>query len=634
MLRICFWIAFLFLFSGGAISSEIKNHDLTKLPVCNALNEHYQQIFNGIEDNTDFDFSNPELKYIPWIEKEELGKDKGHYMDHYSLESLVINADGGLKRIVDFTRWFNWKGKITTLFVVNEEDYENFKRDLDDLNRINLSDQLMRLKILPLEDRKYDWYWGKDRALFKYKNQLHLVLDDKKLESNKEVYKFNRDMSLNKVCEIDVYKANTRPERASKLKVLNKHVVSTMNMMRSRGHCGQNRPENYASQSFNEAIKKAIYRPWILAGQKWAYERTEDFQRIHFDHWAYQDIWTKREKDTYKEILKDAEHELAEYYRDAFSYSNEKSRALAIKVLDVLPSYYYSLGYYQPKFDDISVYLDMAGGTFNNWKDLPQLIESSQFSWGFFDSDLSRLSLFVDHPSQLLNLGNTFDVNASLTKYNKTLLMYAAHMDNYESVVWLTKNAANINAVTKAEHDYCKSILIKRDNRSALTYAVENASIYVIKHLVESGADLSILDSEKNNLDFYFRKNPRFTEEERKQGLIAVLKKYSDLKEPSPSFKCAEGLNKIERAICDSHTLSIYDQQLVSEYKSTRVTSDTPETLKSSQISWIKSRNKKCGKMQTDDSLKSCLAQSYRSRLRYLYFLQEKEGDRFQSEKH
>lgn len=271
----------------------------------------------------------------------------------------------------------------------------------------------------------------------------------------------------------------------------------------------------------------------------------------------------------------------------------------------------------------------MAEGTFNDWNALQKLIESKKLNNPYSEFNRGILSLFVDNPQGLLNIKQGFNLNESITLYGKTMLMFAAHMDNYESVKWLVENGADVHATTLVEDDNCKAITVKRQNRSALTYAAENASIYVIKYLLNSGANIHILDSEGNTLDFYLNKNPRFTNEEKKLGLAELIKSYGDLDKPSPAFNCSASLNYVETSICKSGTLSIYDKQILKEYKSARDNSERPEVIKASQIRWIKKRNKECGKIKDGEAVNVCLAQSARARLRYLYFIQNKEGVRY-----
>jgi uncharacterized protein YecT (DUF1311 family) len=161
----------------------------------------------------------------------------------------------------------------------------------------------------------------------------------------------------------------------------------------------------------------------------------------------------------------------------------------------------------------------------------------------------------------------------------------------------------------------------KRNGRSALTYAAENASIELIKLLVDAGSNVKVIDSDGNNLDFYINKNPRFSIAEKAQGFEGILKKYSKPSDINPSFSCSAKLNRLEKAICSSKGLSIYDRELSQIYKQAISYPKISRQLKNSQIDWLKRRNNSCSKYHDDFQVNACIARTTRARIRALEYI-------------
>ena len=88
------------------------NAQINTDPVCEIIDDHFKTIFKSNDNQTNIDFKNPEIQLMPWQEMEELGKDKGHAMQEYTLKSITLDGADSKFRIVDFTRWFSWKGEI------------------------------------------------------------------------------------------------------------------------------------------------------------------------------------------------------------------------------------------------------------------------------------------------------------------------------------------------------------------------------------------------------------------------------------------------------------------------------------------------------------------------------------------
>lgn len=310
------------------------------------------------------------------------------------------------------------------------------------------------------------------------------------------------------------------------------------------------------------------------------------------------------------------------HYINNYAYSDEDAEKLASGIIDSMPGAYYSLGVYYGANKSTAFLQDLANGNYNNWKNLEEDLKSLRVAYqNIPDSHLSILSLLVDNPKMLKKLPDTINQNDIKTFYEKDFLMFAAHMNNYDSVKYLVEQGWPINNITKWENSSFCDPHIDRSNRSALTYAAENASIELIQYLVSKGSDINITDTKGNSLDFYINKNPHFTVEEKSLGFKGIINKYSKLNVIEPSFSCSAKLNSIEKAICSSEGLSIYDRELSKLYLKTLKHTNIGNQMKGSQIKWIKKRNSDCNQFKKQDQISACIARTSRARIRYLEYI-------------
>lgn len=89
----------------------------------------------------------------------------------------------------------------------------------------------------------------------------------------------------------------------------------------------------------------------------------------------------------------------------------------------------------------------------------------------------------------------------------------------------------------------------------------------------------------------------------------------------APSFNCSKATTPIEQAICNTDTLSEYDNLMGQLYQQLKSNAEA----KTSQKQWLKTRNQRCATAEVD-----CLAELYRAQLLALdrYFsAQDQEGE-------
>ena len=94
------------------------------------------------------------------------------------------------------------------------------------------------------------------------------------------------------------------------------------------------------------------------------------------------------------------------------------------------------------------------------------------------------------------------------------------------------------------------------------------------------------------------------------------------MKDVKPSYSCNGELSRLEKAICDSTGLSLYDRELNKGYRDVIANNHLTIDIKSSQIAWLKRRNSACKSYSTDEQLNACLARTTRARIRYLESIQ------------
>lgn len=361
-----------------------------------------------------------------------------------------------------------------------------------------------------------------------------------------------------------------------------------------------------------DVFKNLVDRPWVvdkMVGRHyWSNYYNEQMEKCLKD-WALKEIWNLREYDTLQLQIVSSKKWLTGFYQDAYGMEIKHASNKAKKNIEELIGAYF---YFHPKYFDFrqdtnyQLSEDLISGKKN--------IQWEQFKknmYGFSPEKSLLTTMQIDNASLIKK------PLKPLTNFGKSLLMYAAHMNNYDAVKILIDQNVSINEVT---HQVKYNNYINITNRSALTYATENASIEVIKLLVEHGADINIKDSKGNSLDFYIHKNPRFSDLKYLDfsNILTRYTKNNDLFKPS--FNCDKASTIIEKEICSNSSLSIYDKELALAYKKLKKYSTNKSFDKKQQSLWLKNRNKKCSE-GTQREISSCLGREYRSQTRFIFNL-------------
>jgi ankyrin repeat protein/uncharacterized protein YecT (DUF1311 family) len=198
--------------------------------------------------------------------------------------------------------------------------------------------------------------------------------------------------------------------------------------------------------------------------------------------------------------------------------------------------------------------------------------------------------------------------------FGKRPLMTAAHMNRPDSVRMLLKHGADPNLRTVTMISTC-GMTIDRGDRTALMYAAENAGTNAMKLLLEAGADPAAKDSKGNGVDFYLAMNPRFSPEETRLDVKALVQlKHGKLREPG--FECAKATTKIEKTICGDEILRMMDGEMTDAYLRWQRTRGGE--AKDDQRQWIRSRDASCNSGDKQKDI-GCLQDKTRARVRYLH---------------
>lgn len=581
------------------------------LPVCQLALKHYQNIYES-SDNTTTGIKSSREVYIPELSPADMQDTQG------TLETTTIEIEGQQKTIAFFSRELGWRGLIYSGYMISAGDLENLKKQIKE------SDEGGEIKhFYPMGDLAYgsNFSWWLNMP-FQYQSNWYVLGDFRDFSRHnaiRYVYKLRADSSSEKICAIQIYK-NYEPKKSNEgLPYFAAYINSLETMLVSPGSCGTSHPEAFAKSNGQLFASSALIRPWAISnptkGQTSNSLALEKQLQNHFDHWKYTDIWTYRENESFAYLMVDAERELTQHYVSNLGYDLKSAADLAKRVIYQAPLSYYSLGNYIDSNKDFSAFQKMAEGKFQGWVNIDEVM-----SLHYGKVQDVAYTLMLDNPEQYLGAPESIKLDKIETEFKKNLLMYAAHMNNYDAVEWLIKSGFPTNKVTVFKTDMCAQFP-ERTNRSALTYAVENGSIALIQLLIDAGEKLDIIDTKGNNLDFYLNLNPRFTAEEKKLGLKKLIEKYRSA-EIKPSFSCSATLGKIEKAICNSKGLSIYDDELGKAYAAA-IAADAKikESLKQSQREWLRKRTNDCMSSQTDQELNGCIARTTRSRIHYLGYL-------------
>jgi len=450
--------------------------------------------------------------------------------------------------------------------------------------------------------------------------------------SESSLFRLHGNGTVSEVCRIGI-----KGEKDAYEKFLaTPGIGSLLKILRTIGEGGEDcGTAHYGMQHNVQAAaseRRAAIRPWAvsIARGSMAYEKPYyvfDERTIKFlDYWSREDLWTRREFQTFGEHIKPAEKGVASYLVNEFAikpkHANSEAYNLVEKLIGtrfIIPGGFdlsenmHNLYFGKYSIDDALI--ERNKHAFDDMLSNPSTIPAKSFRPSDQLSDIEKLSAALFYAVEWpYGMGKLLGAGASpngVNGYGKTPLMVAAHMGRPDAVRMFLEAHADVNAVTHNVSGFCMRSF-ERVNRSALTYAAENASPIVMKLLLDAGADPNILDSKGNGLDYYLARNPRLTPDEQKLGITGLAKIADSF--TGPSFNCKDAKSGIEKRICASEVLGIFDLEIARAYEALHASQGA--SALTDQRDWLKRRNTTC---KGSDLTEDCLAEVMRTRVRYLH---------------
>ena len=625
-------------------------------PVLNIDNDPQlcKQVLDGAKDAFassfhDLDMTSSEVKFLDWAPAFNDPSNRGTS----SIGRLDLDLDGdGKKEVVIFRSVTqSWRGDWHYAYVFPSVKAYNALSDQvkEEWTRLPEDSQYPDVTKLYLGARQYyptaltnaneklptGDVWA-DHRLFAWKGKYYFYTGTTEFDRLRpmeiSVYQLHANGSVKESCRIglsgdkEAYATLiATPGIESLLKEI--HFIGEGGEDCGTMHSGFQHDEQAASAERNAAI-----RPWAVSlehasmTQGNPYYVFDDRTKKFLEYWSLEDLWTRREYQTFLEHIGPAETGFATYLIKEFGVEPSKAKSDAAEVIQqligarfILPNEFdFTEESRKLYFGEYSIGQALVG---RDWKAINAMLGDPK-SVSMYDKKSDSevpyqivLSKVLDDAVELPNvLDKMLKAGANPNQPNefgKTPLMIAAHLDRPDSVRILLNAHADVNAVTHNVKEFCSNGF-ERVGRSALTYAVENASPIVIKLLLDAGADPNIRDSKGNGLDFYLAKNPRLTSDEQKLG-VTGLSKISD-QFSGPSFKCQAAKTPIEKAICKSEVLRILDLELARAYELLRANQGPLAVTEQRQ--WVKRRNSSCNGANLSED---CLAEIMRTRIRYLH---------------
>lgn len=227
--------------------------------------------------------------------------------------------------------------------------------------------------------------------------------------------------------------------------------------------------------------------------------------------------------------------------------------------------------------------------------------------------------LAIQHPHLIdMLLRHGLDVNVK-NEFGKTMLMYAAQLNRPDVVRFLLRKGADPSSKT-IPVDECGMVI--KGERDALSYAVENAGIEVMRLLVEAGANVNYSDEEKLQAQAFLLNNPYLTTQQKSLSIAELIRDKQSIESDKPTYPCEEKLTPLEKLTCQTPSLARRDQELLVAFKAWEGNTAGPENRAdklASQRDWIKRRNKACDSKNNRDEIEGCMHIWTSARIRYLF---------------
>lgn len=469
--------------------------------------------------------------------------------------------------------------------------------------------------------------------VFRFHDAYYFLDEPGRFSDNKgmrSVYRLLPNGSVDKVCQLLVNQELDVTSSEGELPAVSAFVESLEQVSGPAiAYCGTLNAHYSAKLSAREAASRLLLRPWHVLGdeyprQTWGGAYTTDQAvALFLSDWALDDVWTQREAGVLSSARSRAQTELTTYYIKAFGLNGpdaafwaERNIAELVSAYFVIPSSYLKFR----KTENLTIRTKITTGDPVSLNKLSlDLSNPESHDWDRFSQPITWASLALDSPETLKAALKDERYRSALTSFGKNILMYAAHMNNYEAAEIALAAGVPINAVTAKQPgaDSCFGIpsVMKR---TALMYAAENASPEMIKLLLDNGADVTVTDSKGQGVAEYLSRNPRLVGQTDFQNVIDLVKAKSIATDWfQPSFDCKKAQSRTEKLTCANKTLAIYDRELGQAYSAILEASKSADIDRADQRAWLKLRNNTCD-VGDDTQVAICLNIWNRARISYL----------------
>jgi hypothetical protein len=444
---------------------------------------------------------------------------------HHSTVEIDLDGDGAAEALTLAAWVHSWRGYNYSLF-----RHPDMKTFLKVLAKAKSFEDLAVGSTSALEGATMSgggrgadaWRWQRP-AVIALHGRVYLV-------DLGEVYERNPFVSLRRISAKGPMVETCRVQKWRSMDVapadgaFRRYLALLDQIVGEEGSCGGTLHAHSRLQLMQPTVEAlAITRPWALRDAYNTRAIAGDALKV----WRNDGLWNYRKYRELPTLELAALRDLARDYRRSFGVSAASARHEARRVLDLLMRRRFVFAHTpfvpedpaaDPRYQTEQLRaLILAGGPGRRIDAMLADGVLTQVADDYYGSSLCwsdgepLLFSALEHPSimrKLIAAGASADVR---TSFGKTLLMAAAHYDLEPAARFLLANGADVNA--RVEESAPTPLRIT--GRTALHYAAENASVDMIRLLLDAGADPTAVDSAKRDVLDYLSRNTLLTAREK-----------------------------------------------------------------------------------------------------------------------
>jgi len=571
--------------SKGEIAFEAKlqpflprllvSHDTT---LCDAFLRALQKDFLAQHRGDDTLFTEPPMTVGNWM-----SWPSGQQIDRTGIQfaELDLDKNGKKQLLIQVTEPFNWAGNWYSLLARPTTTTDDLANEIAAFGKLQPSEQQKgTLKIVARADLPALWRWGvydgfkSPFRVLSYERAAYLYtfIDGIMGHGHGELkagtaslQRIHADGTLDLQCQASVLpRAGALPlpswlgdSNPPDMLVVPDEAVAWMQSIRAiegtEGKWGGTAHylDNLIIRS-SYTWHDALVRPWDATAFQKYYHPSAVAIRSWIQGWGYQSLSQFRLARDFEKGRRATLSALASYYEHSFGAPNAREAA-ALIVDNIISASFVIHGtsgsdssYSEPDPENEieAIRRDVDEFAKNGAHDAPstELFHSALL----IGSPTSAITEMIragallqgNEPALFYALEHPHDVKALLDSganvdegngFGKTALMYAAHYDLTDTVTLLLARGADVTKRT--DGSAAGYVLLQFDYRTALMYAAENASIRVIRELVDAGSDTCAMDSGNRDVWNYVGRNRRLSNDERAWVALLIARKPCALKD-------------------------------------------------------------------------------------------------------